>query len=85
MTAKTDRTWELPKRSWIMGMTWSELLFAHWPVEPSILAPQLPKGLTLDTRDGKAWIGVVPFLMSSVAMRCPQAFRQRFSRPRRRT
>ncbi len=51
-------------------MTWSELLFAHWPVDPSVLAPLLPKGLTLDTLDGKAWIGVVPFLMSDIAPRC---------------
>lgn len=53
-----------------MRMTWSQLLFAHWPVEPSYLAPLLPKGLNLDTREGKAWIGVVPFLMSDVAPRC---------------
>ncbi len=30
----------------------------------------LPDGLELDTRDGQAWIGVVPFLMSDVAPRC---------------
>lgn len=52
-----------------MRMTWSELLFAHWPVDPERLAPLLPEGLTLDTRDGKAWVGVVPFLMSDVAPR----------------
>lgn len=51
-------------------MTWSELLFAHWPVDPNILAPLLPVGLTLDTHEGSAWIGVVPFLMSDVAPRC---------------
>jgi hypothetical protein len=53
-----------------MRMTWSELLFAHWPVDPEVVAPLLPKGLTLDTRDGVAWVGVVPFLMSKVAPRC---------------
>jgi len=70
MTAETDRTWKLPKHPWVMRMTWSELLFAHWPVDPNILAPLLPSGLALDTRDGKAWIGIVPFLMSNVAPRC---------------
>ncbi|MEZ6079690.1 MAG: DUF2071 domain-containing protein [Pirellulaceae bacterium] len=70
MTATTDRTWDLPKQPWIMGMTWSELLFAHWPVDPSVLAPLLPQGLSLDIREDKAWIGVVPFLMSDVAPRC---------------
>jgi uncharacterized protein YqjF (DUF2071 family) len=70
MTETTDRTWELPKHPWILRMTWSELLFAHWPVDPNILAPLLPVGLTLDTHEGSAWIGVVPFLMSDVAPRC---------------
>ena len=70
MTATTDRTWELPKHPWIMRMTWSELLFAHWPVDPSVLAPLLPQGLSLDIREDTAWIGVVPFLMSDIAPRC---------------
>ncbi len=52
-----------------MRMTWSELLFAHSPVDPNIVAPLLPRGLALDTRDGQAWIGIVPFLMSNVAPR----------------
>lgn len=72
MPVMTDRTWPLPKHPWVMRMTWSELLFAHWPVEAEVVAPLLPHGLTLDTRDGRAWIGVVPFLMSDVAPRlCP--------------
>lgn len=69
---KTDRTWPLPKRPWVMRMTWSELLFAHWAIEPAAVAALLPAGVTLDTRDGRAWIGVVPFLMSNVVPRfCP--------------
>ena len=72
MTERTDRTWPLPNQPWVMRMTWSDLLFAHWPVEPDIVASLLPVGVTLDTRDGKAWIGVVPFLMSNIAPRlCP--------------
>lgn len=72
MTEQSDRTWPLPKYPWVMRMTWSELLFAHWPVEPSCIAALLPPNLELDTRDGKAWIGIVPFLMSNIAPRwCP--------------
>lgn len=67
---RTDRTWPLPRQPWIMRMTWSELLFAHWAFEPDAIAALLPKGVPLDTRDGKAWVGVVPFLMSNVAPRC---------------
>src|SRR6056297_2999786 len=66
---RTDRTWPLPRQPWVMRMTWSELLFAHWPVEPELVAEHLPAGVTLDTRDGKAWVGVVPFLMSNIAPR----------------
>ena len=55
-----------------MRMTWSELLFAHWRVEPDAVRRHLPEGLELDTHEGDAWVGVVPFLMSDVAPRaCP--------------
>ena len=55
-----------------MRMTWSELLFAHWQVEPEKVQALLPDGVTLDSRDGMAWVGVVPFLMSNIAPRlCP--------------
>jgi uncharacterized protein len=70
MTIVTDRTWSPPATPWVMRMTWSELLFAHWAMEPEMVARLLPAGLTLDTRDGQAWVGVVPFLMSQVAPRC---------------
>jgi uncharacterized protein len=67
MTVPTDRSWPLPNYPWMMRMTWSELLFAHWPVDPEVVNPLLPAGLTLDKYDGQAWVGVVPILMSSVA------------------
>lgn len=68
----SDRTWPLPNQPWVMRMTWSELLFAHWPIESDVVASLLPDGVTLDTRDGKAWVGVVPFLMSNIGPRwCP--------------
>lgn len=55
-----------------MQMRWSELLFAHWALDPNVVARVLPSGVTLDTHDGQAWVGVVPFLMSGVAPRlCP--------------
>lgn len=62
----------MPRHPWVLRMRWSKLLFAHWAVPPEAIASRLPEGLTLDTRDGQAWIGVVPFLMSDVAPRgCP--------------
>lgn len=50
-------------------MRWHDLLFLHWPVSASALRPHIPAGLELDTRDGSAWLGVVPFRMSGVAPR----------------
>lgn len=44
-------------------MDWTELAFLHWPVGPEPLRRLLPAGLELDTFDGSAWLGVVPFFM----------------------
>ncbi len=56
-------------RPWVMRMRWLDLLFAHWPLEPAALRPHIPVGLDLDTYDGQAWLGIVPFGMADVAPR----------------
>jgi hypothetical protein len=63
------RPWPMPRRPWLMTQTWSDLLFAHWPVEPTQLRANVPSVFELDLFDGRAWIGVVPFEMSNVAPR----------------
>lgn len=63
------RPWPLPSRPWAMTMSWHDLLFAHWPVPADLLRPLVPPVLPLDTFDGRAWIGVVPFRMSDVSLR----------------
>ncbi|MCC7449426.1 MAG: DUF2071 domain-containing protein [Anaerolineae bacterium] len=55
------RPWPLPKGPWVMTQTWADLLFAHWPIDPDELRRVLPAPLTLDTYEGQAWIGIVPF------------------------
>src|SRR5688572_15080490 len=52
-----------------MTQSWHDLLFAHWPVDARALQDKLPAGLPLDTFDGQAWVGVVPFRMTNVAPR----------------
>lgn len=47
-------------------MVWENLLFAHWPVAAGELRPLIPEALELDTFDGQAWLGIVPFEMSNV-------------------
>jgi uncharacterized protein YqjF (DUF2071 family) len=50
-------------------MRWADVLFAHWPVDPAVVAPTLPDGLDVDTRDGDAYLGVVGFRMASIRPR----------------
>lgn len=54
---------------WVARMRWLDLLFAHWPLEPSVFDQLIPHGLELDTFDGQAWLGIVPFTMADVAPR----------------
>lgn len=57
----------------MLAQSWVNLLFAHWRVPASALAPLIPAGLNLDTFDGSAWVGVVPFRMSDVYPRFTRA------------
>jgi uncharacterized protein len=41
----------------------------HWPVPYDALRALIPPSLALDTFDGMAWIGVVPFRMTGVRLR----------------
>jgi uncharacterized protein YqjF (DUF2071 family) len=40
---------------------WANLFLATYPVPPALLAPRLPPGLELDTRDGSAFVSLVAF------------------------
>lgn len=52
-----------------MRMSWHDLLFAHAPVSSAALRALVPAGLEIDTFDGVAWLGVVPFRMTRVGPR----------------
>lgn len=52
-----------------MRMRWVDLLFAHWTVPAETLHARLPTDLELDTVDGRAYLGIVPFRMEDVAPR----------------
>lgn len=60
------RTYPLPKGPWVMRQTWYNLLFAHWPIPTAALRALVPQALPLDTYEGQAWLGIVPFVMSNV-------------------
>jgi len=63
------RPWPLPSARWTMTQRWNDLLFAHWPVPAAEIAPLVPPGLCVDTFDGSAWVGVVPFWMDQIHTR----------------
>ena len=74
------RPWPLPRRPWLMGQSWLNLLFAHWRVSPADLRPHVPKELVLDELDGVCWVGITPFYLSGLSFLCgpPLPFAWRF-------
>lgn len=44
-----------------MHQTWRRLTFLHWPYAARVIRDLVPPGLQLDTFDGMAWVGLVPF------------------------
>jgi uncharacterized protein len=52
-----------------MRQRWEDLLFAHWRCSIGVLRAHVPASLEIDTFDGDAWIGIVPFRMSGVGLR----------------
>ncbi len=61
---------EPPARSAVMYQRWSDLLFLHWHYAADVIQASLPPGLFVDTHDGHAYLGVVPFAMQRVRPRC---------------
>jgi hypothetical protein len=45
---------------------WNWIAFLHWRYPPAVVQPMLPAGLTVETFDGSAWIGLTPFRMEGV-------------------
>jgi uncharacterized protein YqjF (DUF2071 family) len=78
LNVRSHRPWAVPARPWLMTQTWSQLLFAHWRIDPRWLRRLVPRPFALDTFDGDAWLGIVPFWMTNVA---PRAGRTMFRLP----
>ncbi|MGW4475393.1 YqjF family protein [Nonomuraea sp. NPDC004354] len=50
----------------VMYHHWSTMTFLHWRYPPAVVRPLVPDGLTVETFDGAAWVGLTPFLMEGV-------------------
>jgi uncharacterized protein len=59
----------LPERSWVMGQTWENLLFAHWRVAADAVRAHVPDSLEVDEHDGSAWLGITPFVVTGLRAR----------------
>lgn len=69
LSRTSHRPWPLPGGPWMMFQSWQTLLFAHWRVDPATLRPLIPSPLELDLRDGSAWVGMTPFLLTGLRLR----------------
>ena len=69
LSSVDHRPWPLSQARWVMTQRWNDLLFAHWPLPVAHIARLLPPGLSVDTFEGEAWLGVVPFWMDRVQIR----------------
>jgi uncharacterized protein len=69
LTDVAHRPWPMPAPPWVMTQTWTNLLFAHWPVDAAAIRAKVPSEFELDLFDGQAWLAVVPFYMSNVGPR----------------
>ena len=59
----------LPSGRWAMTQRWNDLLFAHWPIPVAQMAALLPDWLEVDTFQGSAWLGIVPFWLDRIKIR----------------
>lgn len=64
-----QKNMSVPVGMWIMRQTWNDVLFAHWPVDVSILRAMVPPVLELDTYNGQAWVSLLPFMLTNLRAR----------------
>lgn len=55
-------------------MTWKGGLFIHWPFDPEQIRPHVPAPLELDTYNGRAWVTLLPFVLSDAGLRFSPSF-----------
>ena len=69
MTRIEDQATPLPARAPAVHMTWADIAFAHWRVPVDTMRRLVPAELELDTHDGDAWVGLIPFTMQDCRFR----------------
>ena len=52
----------------VMYQTWRSLSFLHWKLDPAAVRKLLPEGLSVDTCEGAAYVGLIPFTMRGIRL-----------------
>lgn len=70
MTSDTaNRPWPVPGEPWAWAQSWLDLAFLHWRVDADELRKQVGTTVELETFDGDAWLGIVPFVLADFRRR----------------
>ena len=51
-----------------MRQQWLDLAYLHWRYDPAEVQRLLPAGLEVDTFEGAAWVGLIPFSMRDIGL-----------------
>lgn len=51
-----------------MRQQWLDLAYLHWRYDPAEVQRLLPAGLEVDTFEGAAWVGLIPFSMRGIGL-----------------
>ena len=51
----------------VMKQQWRDLAYIHFDYDPAAVQELLPPGLRVDTWDGRAWVGLIPFSMRGIS------------------
>jgi uncharacterized protein YqjF (DUF2071 family) len=69
MTAETEPispSCPSPVRRPVMLQGWQRLGSVHWPFDPEAVQRHIPPPFRVDTFDGAAWVGLIPFWMDRI-------------------
>ena len=52
----------------VMRQDWTDIAYFHWRFDPAVVQATLPDVVHVDTFDGSAWVGLIPFVMRNVQL-----------------
>ena len=57
-----------PVKRAVMVQQWQDLAYIHWRYPIEEIQALLPAGIEVDTFDGSAWVGLIPFSMRNIGL-----------------